>query len=545
MQALAHATLAAARGSPSGVCPAPASFGSRLKAAPDRNVAVVCDPQGAPEKTLKGRLRDMESKLVELASAHNNLDLAVGNLDKSRLSALNKMFTENVGDMILGAGLDLVGLADRMMSGIQDNLVEQNLLRKSRISDEGVYARAGRNLPLDMGKRLDHALKAARNEIDLRDYHGTLVVPYGANASYEYDLESLSRVLRHPEMLLAWKCSVSNPRRISARERPGFVMEELRALENRQNDFLPWLPRSFRMGGRGLPEILMPFGTSLTREGVAKMDRGIYLEIKLKADERESRKLLPFTKDTAGWKGTKKGFAEAYSGVFGIRGFNTFLTPAETNFILSPIPNAMKDLQIRTGVDIKPKNGGYQHYWADMDSGSATIELIRKAVERRIHCKEDLGPGYADLGFEPSITVLDAKGMDVSEVRARFILKSLGREYCAPQALDMTDFLLNFIENVHPIFQQRVYAGLSSDGGGMSIMDKKNIEALEWVCAQRRTIRDTEDLVWVLRKDTELPSAIASRRADLEQWLFDFSSGMAGRMFSLLAQDIAMLSRKK
>ena len=109
----------------------------------------------------------------------------------------------------------------------------------------------------------------------------------------------------------------------------------------------------------------------------------------------------------------------------------------------------------------------------------------------------------------------------------------------------LREFLPSLIENVHLIFQQRVYAGLSSDGGGMSSMDKKNIEALEWVCAHRRTIRDTEDLVWVLRKDEELPGRIASRRTDLEQWLFDFSSGMAGRMFSLLAQDIAMLGRKK
>jgi len=61
----------------------------------------------------------------------------------------------------------------------------------------------------------------------------------------------------------------------------------------------------------------------------------------------------------------------------------------------------------------------------------------------------------------------------------------------------------------------------------------------------RRTIRDTEDFVWILRRDDGLPQDIQSRRGDLEKWLFEFSAEKAGQVFRVLAEEIYMKARRK
>ena len=60
------------------------------------------------------------------------------------------------------------------------------------------------------------------------------------------------------------------------------------------------------------------------------------------------------------------------------------------------------------------------------------------------------------------------------------------------------------------------------------------MELVQTVCRERRTIRDTEDFIWTVRMDKDLPEEVRLKRAELEQWLFDFSCERAQRMFYLL-----------
>jgi hypothetical protein len=105
----------------------------------------------------------------------------------------------------------------------------------------------------------------------------------------------------------------------------------------------------------------------------------------------------------------------------------------------------------------------------------------------------------------------------------------------------MTDFVLNFIENVHPQYQQQVYdeLALARNGGRrISAGDLSNMQDLRRICSMRRTIRDTEDMVWTLRRDTEAPEDIRAKRGALETWLFDFSSERYESIYRLLAEKI-------
>jgi hypothetical protein len=392
--------------------------------------------------------------------------------------------------------------------------------------------------------RFKGALRYARREADLKQYRYTYVVPYGDNEAFDLDLHSFSRVLRHPEMVVSCKCSVSNPRRVSTDDREGFIQDEVKRLENRENDFYELLPESFRIGNGGTAEVQTPFGTSLYKKGIERVDSGVFVEIKLLAKEGDARALRRFTKDTAQWTGTKKGHMETMSLLFGMRGFNTFMGKPRTNSILTPITHAMKDLEA-TGAAVLPVNGGYLQYWADLPDNGLTAELMRKSLNHRIKCMEGMGPEYANLDFEPSVLLIDAKGTGISELRQRFILKSMGRESLEPQVLDKTDFLINFFENVHPAVQERVFSRMSQEGAGLSRADRMHVEALRRVCSLRRTIRDTEDLVWVLRRDDTLPDEIIASKREHEDWLFSFSAEKAGKVVRLLAEEIYNVARRK
>ena len=506
---------------------------------------VVCDPQGAKERRLRGYLLTVEPRLVEMAASYDDLGMAVGTVDKSRQSVINKLGGwEGAGDKTMEAFWDIVRRATGLVGMINESTVGLNLIRISSISDEGISIIAGRDIPRDIAGRFTRAMKFVRRNTDLSRYKYTLTLPYGENEAFDLDLLSFSKVLRHPEMVVSAKCSMSGPKRITTAEREGFIMDEVRRLENKENAFFELLPESFRVGNGGLAEVQMPFNTSLAKKGIERLESGVFVEIKLTAKDDDARALLRFTKDGDGWTGTKKGYMEIFSSHFGMRGFNTYVGKARTNSVLTPICHAMKDHE-STGATVLPVNGSHLQYWVDTQS-AYTAELIRKAIERRISCGEGQGPGYANLGFKPSVTLLDAKGVELSDVRARFILKSLGKEFYTPVVLDMTDFLLNFIENIDPAVQERVLSRLTTERNAhFSPADRKNLDVLRLACSMRRTIRDTEDFVWILRRDDGLPQDIQSRRGDLEKWLFEFSAEKAGQVFRVLAEEIYMKARRK
>jgi len=411
-------------------------------------------------------------------------------------------------------------------------------------SDEGVFIMGSRHLSHYAEAQFRAAWAHARGTVRLSDYAYSIEVPSnGGTRTYDLDLKAFSRILRHPDMTVSCHASVSQPRRIDPAT-GGFITEVIREMENREIGFYRQLPWSFRAGNGGLAEVNSPFRTNLARLGARTRDSGTFVEIKLSAPE--ARELLAFVHDNGGQKGTRKGFAEIYSGNFGMRGFNTFLGKARANRILTPITWAMDDLGKRTaGADGKhpmvlPLNDGYLQYWIDLPPTEATRRLVKDAVDRRIHTTR-ADPAYVNISLRPVITLLDASQVSVRDARARFILDSLDRSSYPACILERTDFLLNFLENVNHNVQKDIFEKLTLKAyGGSSINshDVACIGRIRQICARTRTIRNTEDLVWTIRADDSLPTQIKHVRTVLENWLFDFAAERFEALYRLLAEKI-------
>ncbi|MFH0885158.1 MAG: hypothetical protein V1861_05610 [Candidatus Micrarchaeota archaeon] len=509
---------------------------------------IVCDPQGAEEKKLHRYLVTIEPTIMEVGGS--GFEMVVGLIDKSRQNPINKLGgMDQAGEMAMRAYWSVADRSTSLMCAMEGfDLAKVDLIRVSPTSDEGIFIMGGRDVTAQLKRKFGEeaslrdvfrgAWKIARKGLDLRAFTYTLDVPQGNGSveRFDLDLEAFSRVLRHPEMVVSSSVSLSEPRRVRSSEREGFIHDEIRNLENREIAFYDALPKSFRGNNGGRAEVASPFFTNLMKTEQNSKDSGSYVEIKLRAKPEDARELLRFVSDHPEWKGTSKGYAAIFSGNFGMSAFNTFLGKARTNNILTFIAQAMGDISSEHKT-VLPMNGGHLSYWVDMPSNDLTVDLVRKAIMRRM--RGELGD--LDIGLEPSIIIVDAQGMKLSDMRARFILNSMGKDLYPPQVLDMTDFVLNFIENVHPAYQQQIYEALAKkENGGkrVSMEDLDNMQMLRRICSSHRTIRDTEDIVWTMRRDNELPEDTRPKKDDLETWLFEFSYERYEHIFRLLAETI-------
>jgi hypothetical protein len=503
------------------------------------------EPQGEESKRLNSHIATLEPRLRDLAITEPDTKAVIGETDKGRQNAMNKLAGMEGGDRIIEAYWDKIGLAVGAVARANGcNGVGIHLIRVAPRSDEGITINAGRRLSGQTRLEFDEAMKAANDYINLGDYEYTVTI---GDEVFKLNLEAFSRVLKYGrDMVTACNYSLSEPITISPDGRAGFIQEEIRRLENQEVSFYDFLPTSFQ-GIGGLAEVKSPFTSNLMDSGVEKLSGGVFIEIKLGMQPADAEGLLRFTED--GWgqrfgigdaQGTRKGFAEVFMGEIGMRGLNTFIGKARTNRVLTAITQSMGDVSSQLGTAVMPVSGGYLTYWVDASFGSDTAEAIANAIGSRIHSTADNGIDL-DLNFEPSVRMIGAAGMDIEDIRARFILKSLGKDLYPTAVLDKTDFLLNFIENIRTDVQMQIYEELAMEGkAGLHNLD--NINLLRRVCSKkaggRRTIRDTEDLVWTLRNDERLPTEIRSRKEELERWLFDFSWEEAGGMFQLLARRI-------
>lgn len=514
-----------------------------------------CEPQGEQSKRLNSHLGNLEPRLRDLAIPEPDTNAIVGETDKGRQNAMNKLAGMAGGDQIIQAYWDKLGLAVSAVSRANGcERIGVHLIRVAPRSDEGVLLIAGRRLGEHTKLEFEEALKLADRQIDLSRYTYTLDIPTKEGVRrFSLDLEAFSRVLKYgKDMVTSCNYVLSDPITIHPDGRAGFIQEEIKRIENGEVRFYGHLPVSFQ-GIGSLAEVRSPFTTNLSDSGIVSLSSGAFVEIKLRMRGSDAEGLLPFTED--GWGlplgmegsiGTRKGFAEIFSGEIGMRGLNTFIGKARANRVLSAITHAMADLA-GTGLDsVIPITGGYLSYWVDMSASHQTAETIKETIAGRIRSAERNGIDL-DLSFEPAVRIMDASGMDISDVRARFILGSLGKGLYPAGVLERTDFLINFIENVRPAVQMDIYQAMAEEGSP-ALHDLDNINLIKRVCSKRaggrRTIRDTEDLVWVLRNDDKLPAEIKSRKGDLERWLFDFSWEKAARMFLLLTERVQAESER-
>jgi|GEM_PF-3203340 len=522
----------------------------------ERPELIQCDPlvngNGADktDKTLNHYLQTkvapyLRFEAMLLMEKEEDYQFVVALLDKSRQNPLNHLGGKTkLGDEALKAYWNAGGHALALFAAVSGGkTMDARYARVSPTSDEGVGIAAGIRLDKDSELLFSKCWEYARKKLDLSQYSCTLEVMNpntGQIEKFDVNLEAFSRVLRHPGLAVACSYSISKPVNVDYSDSSNdFVLEEIRKLENAEIDerFYALLPEPLK-GNGGLPEVKTPFTTNLFRQGITRKDGGSFVEIKFDISEFAGQ-MLPLTEDNEDvWGyGTRKGFAELFSGRGGMRFLNTFLGKARANKVLTPIAQAMGDLQ-KSGVDVMPVSGSYLQYWTSLDDTPENRKIIQDAINRRIHAEEIIGNEYVSLDFDATIDMVHSD-MDVSDVRARFILNSLGKENEHVSVLDKADFLLNFFENINGYIQNRIYEHLSQNGGKrITEEDKENIKLLRWLCSTRRTIRDLEDLVWTLRRDDELPERIKEKKDELEQWVFEFAKNQYDAMYYLLATKI-------
>ncbi|MDD5339857.1 MAG: hypothetical protein PHV13_01265 [Candidatus ainarchaeum sp.] len=505
-------------------------FGEAVEPAPFQ----VCSQHSESMQTLHNHLLSVEMQLAAVATTGNGYSLIVGMLDKSRQNAINHLggFT-GAGDAAMAAHWEVARKAVALLAFINGSEYGE-LIRANSSSDEAIFNLGGKHLGRHAETEFPIAWAYARDSVDLRKYEYSIEVPWNGDIEvFKLDLEAFSSVLRHREMVLTCDSSISQPRRITP-ESQGTIAEEIRKLEDKEVAFYRSLPPAFR-GFGSVAEANTPFDINLATLGINKRNSGSYVEIKLGVDGADAMKLLDFVQDHGGIKGTRKGFAEIFSGRFGMRGFNTFLGKARANSILTPMAWAMKDMAKETSV--LPLNGGYLQYWVDLPPDAATRERVEKAVARRLRATKD-----TSVPFRPVVTLLDASQAALPEARARFILEALGKGGAYPaEILNRTDFILNFLENIDPKVQKMIYMKMArKEKGATPILDSdlEHIEHIRQICAHRRTVRDTEDLVWTLRMDDTLPAGIKAKKAEIEAWLFEFSWARFESTFRFLAERI-------
>lgn len=503
---------------------------------------IECEPQGKEERRLSGILgREIEPRLRDLA-LDRPVSVSVGGIDKSRQNPLNKLGgVDGLGNAAIKAYWDMTLEAIAAVAKVNEGEeIGMHLARVAPRSDEGVLLIGGENLTEDIKVQFHEAWKMARARKDLSQYTYTIELPGEAGMEkFHSNLDAFSEVLQHKDMVVACSHAISRPITVTADTEKGFILDEVRKLENEEvAAFYENLPKSFK-GNGGMPEVHSPFRSNLLGSGFERMSGGTFVEIKLRIPDEDAGALLWFTDDT------RKGYAEIFSHLVGMRALNTFIGKPRTNCVLTPITQALGEMKKEHDIAVLPVTGAYMQYWLDLPARNGTAELVKKAIERRIHSKmKDMG--YIDLPFEPVVSMMDATDVNLSDVRARFILKSLGKDLYPSSILEDADFMVNFVENIEEPYQRKIYEQLAlGTNGGKPLQDLDNIDMMREVCAARRTIRDTEDIVWTLRKDESLPGRIKAKRKVLERWLFEFSWEKVSRMRLLLARKIKAEMQQK
>ncbi len=485
---------------------------------------VTCNPLSKPgdeSKKLPDLLaEDVEPQLRDAAVAEfGDFKCVVGKTDKSGMNALNHLFTREGGDQAMDIYWDELALATALAAtAIGSDGVGLPLIRVNPISDEGIVEISGRELTPDIHYQFAKSWEIARNSIDLTKRIYPVQLP-GGHGEVVLDLEAASRVLKHPGMVTAARFSLSDP--FIVPRQGTFLQEALRRLAN---------AAALVPGLKGRAEVDTPFESNLDAEGVVSMPRGSFVEIKFDISPvvEVFRSLIPDKRVNGRLvkKGTRKGWAEVNSGKGkkeqrgGMRAANILYGEAGANELMTPIPQALYELAM-AGVTVSPVTGNYMTYYVDLPP-----EVAKKSVLAAL--------SNNDLMFVPSIETLDAGGILIGDVRARFILKSMGMESRPAEDLKKMDFFVNFLEHVWKPIQEEIF-----DKMGISKDQRDRIELLRRTFAERRTIRDMEDLYWTLRNDKELPKPVLAQADDLRRFVTEFSTENYERMFIHLTNVIA------
>ncbi len=514
-----------------------------------------CNPQGEKEKKLHYYLeRKLEPMFLEVAYDTPGFSFVVGCLDKSRQNPINKLGGMEAGDRAIDVYLDIAARATQLVASRNGSeKISNHLIRVSPTSDEAILVIGGNKLTRETEVEFRDSWMKAKGSTDLSGYSYRLEVPYnGDSRVFQLNLEAFSKVLIHPDIVTAATFMISRPVKVDPEGEGGFIQEQIRRQENKEISFYDFLPRSVKVDGE-MAEVATQFNESLTSMGISSRARGSYVEVKLAMTPEDAMAILPFTRDDWGFAygidktvGTRKGFAELFSQLGGMRFLNTFVGKGRANRALTPIVKAFEEIKDR-GIEVIPVSGGYMQYWVDMPPSEETARRIEAKIRERIHSSRRGDMGHVSLGMEPVVSVIDATSVTRERLRARFILNSLGLSHFRSRTLENMDFVLNFFENVHGDVQEEIRRRLAIHNGGVPMSDEDlgRMRLMGVVCDEkqggRRTIRDAEDLIHTLVNDEQLPEAVRSRRLELKEWFPRFANEWKERIHLLLAKEIEKL----
>ncbi|HSB46532.1 MAG TPA: hypothetical protein VLD37_00850 [Candidatus Bilamarchaeum sp.] len=531
--------------------------GQRIRAPP----LVTCDPHSPDEEgRLETRLRHIGVDFIDLAVAQEvegkSFGYVVGLTDKSQQNPINKIAGNAAekdgvsgGDASMNAYFDTIGNSTWNIAAINGNQDRGNYrTRLGNRSDEGTIVIGGMTRGESVDDQFRMSWDVEKEHLDLSTYKYTVLA---GGRKFELDLLALSKVLAHEGMIVACDCKMSAIKKVNSDGSPGFILEDIRRMENSEVEFYGELP-PFYKGNGGLPEVKTPFKNSLVSRGQEKTTEGCFIDIKFEIPSGHAGAYLEYTKDVRNAandlvrRGTRKCFDELFRREGGMRMLNTYGGKSRSNLMLSVAANAMGDVMTQHGIEVVPIATSHLQYWVGKPISMGLRESIQDALERRFSSEVAGDPTFVMSYLRPGFRMLDARGMKIADVRASFILESLGMGNWPVELLDRADFLVNFLEHVDPLIKKEIYDSLARhENGGRPVRmsDLRMMDLVAEICQHRRTIRDAADLISTLRQDGELPPQISDKRGEIEKWYFDFAWERFDKIFALLTKKIDEIMR--
>ena len=520
--------------------------------------------------TLLEGLTKLGATATSKAAANQNVYMIVGITDKGRQNPINYLGgKEEAGNAALSAYWDMLRIALALTRktfeekyGGEVEVYDAPMMRVSERSDEGnvVFLVAAKDndkartvayeIQAEFATRLnqvkEYMVGTHRPAMEegrfprLDDYQ--FVVPHDMGnglikiGTKPYsDLEKFSKLLEYQEMVVSLTYRLGRPVRVTGNEKPDFVLDLIRRIEEEEVEFRDLLPSGLKVRG-GRANIDSPFSESLVALGVEEpIQNGFYVEVKLSPSADDNMEAATFIRD--GWGGertlgTRKGYAEIIGfnrsesvPEWGMRGLNTFIGKSGANGALSAVAQAIWKIKEECAADgcdlsIVPVDGHLRyHIEGNIDKLEFVDRVIRKIEET---LRNQIGGTFSAI-----IRTLESAETAVGDVARKFELSAMGKTEYGVGILQKTNFLVNFIEVVRKNRVDLQGEVVSSVVGG-----DEQITCLEKICqmraifSQHRTIRDTADLVAILRNS---PMIVLTReeRDELENWFFEFANNHA------------------
>lgn len=436
----------------------------------------------------------------------------VAMFDCARVNMKNALLTRVGGDACIAAFMDVQAAAAKATFG-PTKITGNDLfnVRVSSFSDETATHAAGYEIGPYTVNGYEKNLAVAKERIFNEREKYTFEVGIGENGEsrrLKLDLRAASLVFRHEEMVVAYNTREPLVEEIKPDNPSDLIKNAISGMESKKA-WLKVLPQELRFN-KSIVDILDPLEAVSPDE---MQERGVVIQLRYGLGERYLKPLLSILRD--GWDGNgAKGLRKCHTAVisdnYAFTGLNGVWGNPFANALTTAGIRGIKEFSQGTGVRVGAVPGSHYHYWLDVDS----VDIFRKEYAKKLkehiiqtiqakRSEAEKSEHLISTVFFPKFIALESNGRTPEELRPLFALESLGMGNLPPDALERADFVINFIENIKngadgiPI-QEKLFEQV-----GVSREEKEAIDSIRRYCTAYRTIRDAQDLTWVLRLNGE------------------------------------------